>query len=83
MTTKIETPNVTYADGITSGYGHKLITVELESNGEYRRFKAITNDMPGWDEANDLDGQERYEALYELIENKIEDDVIEWLVSIN
>lgn len=83
MTTILPTPEVIYADAIFSGYGHKKVTVQLMANGETKRFSAVTNFMPGIDKAEDLEGQERYDALYDLIESDIEDQVIEWLYLIN
>lgn len=73
-----------HASGITAGYGHKEITIEIEYNGEYRKFSAITNDMPGWDEANDLDDyDERKEALYELVEANIEGNIEEFIYDVD
>lgn len=73
---------INYADAITSGYGHKKITVEIEFEGEYEKFSATTSFMPDYDKAMDLDGQEKYEALYACIEQDINEDVFEWLMSI-
>lgn len=71
---------VYYANALTAGYGHKKIEVELYYNGEYKTFKATTDFMPGYDAAMDLeDTNERYVALFGLIEYKIEDEVIEWV----
>lgn len=63
----------------TSGYGHKKITVELRFENEYKKFSAVTDCMPAYDEANDLEGDERDSALYDLIDYKIEEEVNEWL----
>lgn len=71
---------VIYADAVTSGYGHKKITVELEFKGETKKFTGITNFMPGFDAADELEGQERYEALADLID--IDDQIAEWAFSI-
>lgn len=68
-----------YANALPSGYGHKEITVELLFNGNFKKFKSVTSDMPGYDAANDLEGDEKKVALYELIESNIEGEVIEWL----
>lgn len=65
----------------TIGYGHKKITVELHYNGDYQKFTATTNNMPGFDAACELEGSEKYLALYKLIENQIIDEVSEWLES--
>ena len=70
------------ASALTSGYGHKKITVELSYNGKYQRFTATTNNMPAYDEATELEGAEKYHAFYEIIENQIIDEVAEWLENI-
>jgi hypothetical protein len=62
-----------------SGYGHKEIRVSILFQGKYSAetmdFKAVTNNMPGYDAANDLEGEERRNALYSLIERQIIDEV--------
>ena len=73
---------VQFADSLFAGYGHQRIKVELEYDSQSETFSATTDFMPGWDKANDLEGQDRYDALYELIELRIEEEVIEWLTSI-
>lgn len=42
-----------------------------------------TNNMPGYDDATDLEGQEKYAALYELVESQIEDEIINWIDEVN
>jgi hypothetical protein len=72
--------NVTHASALTYGYGHKKITVELtETTGETKTFSATTSYMPGYDAACDLEGQDKFDALYELISGQISDEVYEWL----
>ena len=66
-----------------AGYGHKKIFVELQCMESYKVFSATTNNMPAYDEANDLEGSARQEALYNIIASQIEDQVIEWLNSLN
>lgn len=68
-----------YASALTAGHGHKMITVELIHDGNRKSFYAVTNAMPGFDAANNLEGEERYMAFYKLIESDIEDEVKEWL----
>ena len=72
-----------YASASFNGHGHQLITVELEMDGAYNEFKAITNNMPNFDLAMDLDGQEKYNALFSIIEYKIEDQIEEWVIELN
>lgn len=83
MNTTNNTPTVHYASCITSGYGHKKITVELKLDGEYRKFTATTNAMHLTDEAADLEGQERYNALYDIIAIDIDDEVRNWVAELN
>ena len=69
-----------YASALTAGYGHKKITVVLVSEiYGTKEFSAVTSNMPGYDDATDLDGQEKYEALFELIESKLDDEIYYWL----
>lgn len=75
--------SLNYASSMTSGYGHKKITVELECEGEYKDFSATTNNMQGFDNANDLEGDDKYIAFFELIESEIEEEIMEWLSEIN
>ena len=73
-----------YANALTAGYGHKEITVELCYEGEYKTFKAVTNNMPGFDDAQDIeDYEEKQLALFELVDYKIEDEVSEWIAEID
>lgn len=76
-----KTVTVLHASSMPAGYGHQRITVQMQNEvGGTREFSATTDFMPGFDAANELEGQEKYEALYELIANKIADMVYEWLV---
>lgn len=76
---------VNYADALSSGYGHKEISViiEAKTSGENitKEFKSITSNMHGYDEATDLEGQEKYEALFELVESNLDGRIAEWLES--
>ena len=71
---------VYYAGSLLAWYGHHKITVELECNGEYKKFTATTNNMRGLDAAKELDQQEKYEALYELID--IDAEILDWVIKI-
>jgi len=73
---------VYYSGSLLAGYGHQKITVEMECNGEYEKFTATTNFMPGFDAAQELEGQEKYEALYELIESDIDAEILDWVLEI-
>ena len=71
---------VYYSSSLLAGYGHQKITVEMECNGEYKKFTATTNNMRGLDAAKELDQQEKYEALYELID--IDAEILDWVLEI-
>lgn len=72
---------VYYSGSLLASYGHQKITVEIECNGEYKKFTATTNNMRGLDAAKELDRQEKYEALYELID--IDAEILEWVLEIS
>ena len=62
-----------------SGYGHKTITVELIYEGQKKEFKHTTNNMPGYDDATEIeDYEDKKRALYDLISYSIEDQIFEW-----
>ena len=71
---------VDYASALPTGYGHKKITVQvIDENGNSKDFSATTSNMPNYDEATNLEGQEKYEALFEIIEHQVEDEISEWI----
>jgi hypothetical protein len=70
---------INWTNALTSGHGHKKITVELYFDGKYEKFNATTNNMPDYDDATDLDGEDKDEALFNLIVYKIEDEIMEWI----
>jgi hypothetical protein len=72
-----------HADALPAGYGHKEIAVTVFYKGESKVFKATTNNMPSYDEAQELEGMDKYHALYELIEVLIIDQIAEWIENIN
>lgn len=72
-----------WAGAITLVYGQKEITVELCFDGKYKEFRAKTSNMDDYDEACDFENvSERYFAFYNLIEDKIIDEVEEWIEEI-
>ena len=83
-TTQGQEFTIDYASAITAGYGHQKITVSVVSeNGDKKEFWHKTNNMPDFDEANDLDyGQEKFEALFELVEYSLDGEISEWLSEI-
>ena len=74
--------SIFYATALPAGHGHKEITVELCHDGNYRKFSAITSNMPDYDDAQDLDGGEKHEALFNIISGQIEEQVEEWIAVI-
>lgn len=70
---------VIYALAQFSGYGHYDITVDISFGGLVKNFTATTSNMPGLDEATELEGEEKYLALYELIQHGIEESIMEWM----
>ncbi len=78
------TNNITvdYAGYQSVGYGQKKINVSLVCDGNIKNFTDTTNNIHGFDAATDLDGQERYDALYDLIRHQIANQVQEWIHSI-
>ncbi|MBU7576798.1 MAG: hypothetical protein KAF40_01955 [Flavihumibacter sp.] len=68
-----------FADFITAGYGHKKVTVELFFNGDYKKFSATTTRVDLTDDASELEGDERFAAIYDIISGQIEHEVIEWM----
>ncbi|EKT4545811.1 hypothetical protein AAIP58_000112 [Flavobacterium psychrophilum] len=73
---------INYTQALTAGHGHKKITVELCLQGEYKTFSATTSNMPDYDNATDLEGFDKDEALFNIISSKIEEEVDEWIVEI-
>jgi hypothetical protein len=72
---------ITYATAISSGHGHKQISVwfiDYETL-ESITLTATTNNMPAFDRASDLEGQEKYVALYEIIASDIQDQLEEFV----
>lgn len=75
---------VDHADALPAGHGHKEITVTISSQqGEIKQFTAVTSNMVGYDNAADLEGQEKYEALFELVQPNLEDKITEWLYELD
>jgi hypothetical protein len=73
---------INYINALTSGHGHKKITVELFFQGEYKAFSATTSNMPDYDDATELEGEDKDEALFNIIRYQIEDEVSEWVTEI-
>lgn len=71
---------IDWASAITAGHGHQKITVEIVAdNGAKTEFHHTTSNMLDFDEATDKEGQEKYEALFELVENSLDGEIAEWL----
>ena len=72
---------VDHAQSLFAGSGHQKITVYLESSeyGEFKIFCRTTSNMPAFDRANDLTGQDKYEALFQIVGWDLEDLIDEWI----
>lgn len=73
---------VTYAAAAFSGYGHNKIEVEVEYNGERKSFKATTTSLDSVEDAKELEGQEKYEALFEIVEYSLGGVIAEWIIEL-
>lgn len=63
---------LTHVTQASSGYGHKEITCYFMYNGEEVNVSAITDNMPDFDDAMDIeDYNERATALFELVEYRV------------
>jgi hypothetical protein len=71
--------NLFSAQSRFAGYGHQKITVTLELNNERKDFSSTTNNMPAFDEAQELEGAEKELALFNIVEHKIQDQIAEWI----
>lgn len=60
------------ASSFPAGHGHKLIVVELLSCNKIVSIKGVTNNMPDYDKATELEGDEKAIALYNLIKDNHE-----------
>ena len=68
------------ADIKSVAYGIKRITVELEYNGNYDTFSALTNNLEAIEAAQEVgqtDWEQRNSDLFEIIEGKIEREIEE------
>ena len=71
---------IMYASSLPSGHGGRKIEVEVCSkSGDLKMFSATTSNMPSFDEANELEGQKKYEALFEIIESDTDGEISEWI----
>lgn len=71
---------VDFANSLPAGHGHRKIMVQIVAeNGDQKEFSSVTSNMPDFDEANDLEGQEKYEALFEIVENDLDGEIAEWI----
>lgn len=73
---------INYTQSLTAGHGHKKIIVELCFKEEFKTFSATTSNMPDYDDATELEGSDKDEALFNIISYKIEDQVNEWIFEV-
>jgi hypothetical protein len=65
------------------GFGRKKIVVELKYREAYQYFEETTNDLEATDTIKQVGGQVCLWACYKLIEEKIKNQVIEWIYRID
>ena len=74
-----QTYTVDHASSLFAGSGHQRITVTIaDESYNTKEFSAVTDNIPDFDRAMDLEGQEKYEALFELVEHKLQGQIEEW-----
>lgn len=75
---------VLHAYATVAGSGFKNIHVQIQDeNGEVKDFKSRTSNMYDYDHAMNIeDSQERYEALFTLVEGKLDGKIAEWICDI-
>jgi hypothetical protein len=73
---------INYTQSLTASHGQKKITVELYFLSEYKTFSATTSNMPDYDDATELEGSAKDEALFYIIARQIQDQVNEWIVEV-
>lgn len=56
---------INHASTSFAGYGHQRVTVEIQCNGKTKEFSKTTTQIELIDESKELEGQQRYEALFE------------------
>jgi hypothetical protein len=82
-TTQSQEFTVNYANAMFSGHGHNKIEVEINADNEYKTFFATTTNLEAVDETKKLEGQERYEALFEIVDCwQLDDKISEWIYSL-
>ena len=70
------------ADIKSVAYGLKRITIELEYNGKYDKFSALSNNLEAIEAAQEVgqtDWDQRNADLFEIIEGKIDGQIDEWV----
>ena len=60
-----------------TGYGHYKLTVEIEYNGDYKEFSAVTTDMEFIDSLTNESNID--ELVYDHIEHRIDEQIAEWI----
>ena len=73
---------INYTQATTAGHGHKKITVELCFQGEYKTFFATTSNMPDYDEATELECEDKDEALFNIVSYQLQDQIDEWIIEV-
>lgn len=70
---------VTHATAKKTAYGRFEITATIQDDDfNEKEFSAETTNTHDLDRVSDLEGKERYTALFSLIENKVKKEVDSW-----
>ena len=71
------------ANSISSGHGHKKVLVNIHNlnTGQSKTFTSVSNNMRAFDEIQslELEGEEKYVALYEIIATDIQEQLEEFV----
>ncbi|MVW92431.1 hypothetical protein FCL53_10690 [Elizabethkingia meningoseptica] len=73
--------SICYACYKISEYEHYKILVEVVAEGirEAGIFRYVTTNSIGIDEISELSGRERWEALFGMVADKIDNEICEWI----
>lgn len=70
---------IDHAYSLPHGHGFKQIIVTVVFDDKKTEMKTLTNNMPAYDDAMDLDGQEKYEALFRLVSHILDCHIENWI----
>lgn len=59
--------------------GQKKIFIDVKYRDKLEPFFTITSNHKAIDNVRSLNGNERYDALYKIIDKQIEGEILEWI----